>query len=66
LDEELTEHLGYEKHDAAWKQTGNVRNGTGSKTVPTETIGPVGIDVPRDRDGTLEPVMCSGFQTWPR
>jgi putative transposase len=46
LDEELTEHLGYEKHDAAAKQTGNVRNGTRSKTVLTETTGPVGTDVP--------------------
>jgi putative transposase len=57
LDEELTEHLGYEKHDAAGKQTGNARNGTRAKTVLTETTGPVGIDVPRDRDGTFEPVI---------
>ncbi|MCB5275386.1 hypothetical protein BJG92_02934 [Arthrobacter sp. SO5] len=57
LDEELTEHLGYEKHDAAGKETGNVRNGTRSKTVLTETTGPVGIDVPRDREGTFEPVI---------
>jgi len=33
---------------------GNSRNGTRSKTVLTE-IGPVQIDVPRDRDGTFEP-----------
>lgn len=57
LDEELTEHLGYEKHDAAGKETGNARNGTRSKTVLTETTGPVGIDVPRDRAGTFEPVI---------
>ncbi|MEC5193148.1 putative transposase [Arthrobacter sp. MP_M7] len=57
LDEELTEHLGYEKHDAAGKETGNVRNGTRSKTVLTETTGPVVIDVPRDRAGTFEPVI---------
>jgi putative transposase len=57
LDEELTEHLGYEKHDAAGKQTGNARNGTRSKTVLTETTGPVGIDATRDRDGTFEPVI---------
>ena len=57
LDEELTEHLGYEKHDAAGKETGNARNGTRSKTVLTETTGPVGIDVPRDREGTFEPVI---------
>ena len=34
---------------------GNSRNGTRSKTVITE-IGPVELDVPRDRDGTFEPL----------
>lgn len=40
LDEELTEHLGYERHDTAAKDTANSRNGTRSQTVLTETIGP--------------------------
>ena len=57
LDEEMTEHLGYEKHDAVAKETGNARNGTRSKTVLTETTGPVEIEVPRDRDGSFEPVI---------
>lgn len=52
----MTEHLGYEKHDTAGKDTGNSRNGTRSKTVLTETTGPVEIDVPRDREGSFEPV----------
>jgi len=34
----------------------NIRNGTRSKTVLTE-IGPVEIEVPRDRDGSFEPVI---------
>src|SRR5258706_8836021 len=55
LNEELTEHLGYEKHDLAGKETGNVRNGTRPKTVLTEATGHVQIDVPRDRAGTFEP-----------
>jgi putative transposase len=55
LDEELTEHLGYEKHDPAGQGSGNIRNGTRSKTVLTDTSGPVEIDVPRDRAGTFEP-----------
>jgi transposase-like protein len=55
LDEELTEHLGYEKHDPAGQGLGNSRNGTRSKTVLTDTTGPVEIDVPRDRAGTFEP-----------
>jgi transposase-like protein len=54
LNEELTEHLGYAKHEAPGV-AGNVRNGTRSKTVLTEHSGPVEIDVPRDRAGTFEP-----------
>ncbi|MFE2615318.1 IS256 family transposase [Micromonospora chalcea] len=55
LNEEMTEHLGYEKHDQAGAGVGNVRNGTRSKTVLTDTTGPVQLDVPRDRAGTFEP-----------
>ncbi len=55
LNEEMTEHLGYEKHDQAGAGSGNVRNGTRSKTVLTDTTGPVQIDVPRDRAGTFTP-----------
>jgi transposase-like protein len=55
LNEEMTEHLGYEKHDQVGAGSGNVRNGTRSKTVLTEANGPVQIDVPRDRAGTFEP-----------
>lgn len=54
LEAELTEHLGHEKHQAA--AGGNTRNGTRPKTVLTE-IGPVSIEVPRDRDGSFEPVI---------
>src|SRR3954462_5264950 len=55
LNEEMTEHLGYEKHDPAGAGTGNIRNGTRGKTVLTEHSGPVEIDVPRDRASTFEP-----------
>src|SRR4029453_12542332 len=55
LNEELTEHLGYEKHDPSASPKGNVRNGTRPKTVLTEATGHVQIDVPRDRAGTFEP-----------
>src|ERR1700761_2274312 len=48
LNEEMTEHLGYEKHDPIGAGTGNVRNGTRAKTVLTESTGPVQIEVPRD------------------
>ena len=55
LNEEMTEHLGYEKHDPAGAGTGNVRNGSRGKTVLTEASGQVEIDVPRDRAGTFAP-----------
>jgi putative transposase len=55
LNEEMTEHLGYEKHDPAGAGTGNIRNGTRGKTVLTEASGHVEIEVPRDRAGTFEP-----------
>ncbi len=54
LEEEISEHLGYDKHEVAGRNGDNSRNGTRSKTVLTE-IGPVEIDVPRDRDGTFDP-----------
>lgn len=56
LQAELTEHLGYVKHDAAGDGSGNSRNGSTSKTVHTE-VGPVRVDVPRDRAGTFRPVL---------
>ena len=55
LSEEMTEHLGYEKHDPAGAGTGNIRNGTRGKSVLTEASGQVEIEVPRDRVGTFEP-----------
>ncbi len=54
LEVEMTDHLGYDKHAVEGRDRGNSRNGTRSKTVVTE-IGPVSIDVPRDRDGPFEP-----------
>ncbi|MBT2529745.1 IS256 family transposase [Streptomyces sp. ISL-99] len=54
LEGEITDHLGYDKHDPAGKNGGNSRNGTRSKTVLTD-VGPVEITVPRDRDGSFEP-----------
>nr|WP_157110912.1 IS256 family transposase [Nocardia anaemiae] len=56
LNEEMTEHLGFDKGQApAERESNNVRNGTRSKTVLTEATGQVQIEVPRDRDGSFEP-----------
>lgn len=61
LEGEITDHLGYEKHDDAGDGSGNSRNGRRSKTVLTE-IGPVEIEVPRDRAGTFEPQIVKKRQ----
>lgn len=57
LEEELSEHLGYDKHAVAGRNGGNSRNGTRAKTVLTDSAGQVEIQVPRDRDGTFDPVV---------
>ncbi|MEU1527835.1 IS256 family transposase [Nocardia rhamnosiphila] len=63
LNEEMTEHLGFEPNEApAERESANVRNGTRSKTVLTETTGPVPIEVPRDRDGSFEPQIVKKRQ----
>ena len=56
LESELTEHLGYEKHDRAGDGSGNSRNGHATKTVLTGDSA-VEIDVPRDRAGSFEPKL---------
>lgn len=57
LKAELTEHLGYAKHEAAGRGSGNSRNGASApKTVQTE-VGPIHVAVPRDRAGTFEPML---------
>jgi transposase-like protein len=55
LNEELTEHLGHDKHGRADPESGNIRKGTRPKTVLTESTGQVLIEVPRDQAGTFEP-----------
>jgi putative transposase len=54
MEVELTDHLGYEHGQAPPGGAGNTRNGSTPKTLVTEH-GPVGLDTPRDRDGTFEP-----------
>ena len=56
LGAELSHHLGYAPGAARPEQVGNHRNGASGKTVLTDD-GPVRIDVPRDRDGSFEPLL---------
>lgn len=62
LQTEMTEHLGYEKHAAAGRNTGNSRNGTSEKTLKTDAAE-IPIEVPRDRNGTFEPLLVKKGQT---
>ncbi len=57
LEGEITDHVGYGKHDAAGRNSGNSRNGTCSKTVLTD-VGPVEVRVPRDVAGSFAPQIC--------
>jgi putative transposase len=56
LAAELTAHLGYERHEKAGRNGSNSRNGIIAKKVQTG-IGPVGLEVPRDRAGTFDPIL---------
>jgi putative transposase len=62
LGEELTAHLGYEKHDPAGRGSGNSRNGSTPKRLLTE-IGGIDLEVPRDRGGSFEPKIVRKGQT---
>src|SRR5216110_953921 len=59
---ELTEHVGYEKHEAAGNKSGNSRNGKSAKTLKG-SFGTMPIEVPRDRNGTFEPQIIEKHQT---
>src|SRR6478736_9861791 len=59
---ELTEHVGYEKHDPAGSNSGNSRNGKSAKTIKG-SFGRMPLEVPRDRNGTFEPQIIEKHQT---
>jgi len=56
LEAEMTEHLGYEKNSNAGDNSGNSRNGHSEKTIFLENQETT-IEVPRDRNGTFEPII---------
>jgi putative transposase len=56
LEVELTDHLGYKRHQEPPGGVGNTRNGSTPKTLSTEH-GPVEISTPRDREGSFEPKL---------
>ena len=61
LEAEMDEALGYGKYDSVEKTNDNSRNGYSKKTVKTE-LGPVQINIPRDRNGDFEPKIVPKHQ----
>lgn len=61
LEVELEEKLGYDKYHISDKQTPNSRNGYSKKTVKSE-LGPVEINIPRDRNGEFDPQLIKKHQ----
>jgi putative transposase len=62
LQGELTEHLGYTKHDPAGKGSGNSRNGVTRKTLKGD-FGEIELETPRDRNGEFAPQIVQKNQT---
>lgn len=61
LEAEMDEALGYCKYDTISKNKDNSRNGYSKKTLKTE-LGPVEINIPRDRNGEFEPKIVPKHQ----
>src|SRR5947207_2810712 len=62
LQAEMTDHLGYEKHDPAGHRRGNTRNGKSQKTLIGE-FGELELETPRDRKATFDPKIVAKGQT---
>jgi len=56
MSAKLNQHLGYKQGEPKPAGQTNQRNGTSGKTVITDD-GPVAIEVPRDREGSFEPLI---------
>src|SRR3984893_14501346 len=62
LAAEMTDHLGYEKHDPVGHHRGNTRNGKSPKTLKGD-FGELELETPRDRQATFEPKIVAKGQT---
>lgn len=62
LQGELTQHLGYSKHDPEGANSGNSRNGVMRKTLKGD-FGELELETPRDRNGDFEPQLIRKNQT---
>src|SRR6202051_943441 len=62
MQAEMSEHLGYGKHDPAGNNSGNSRNGKTTKTLKGD-FGEMPLETPRDRNGSYEPKIVGKGQT---
>src|ERR1700726_5155103 len=62
LAAEMTDHLGYEKHDPGGHRRGNTRNGKSQKTLKGE-FGELELETTRDRKATFDPKIVPKGQT---
>ena len=63
LDAELTDHLGYDKHNPKGNGSGNSRNGKSRKRLKGDH-GDIDLDIPRDREGSYEPQIVKKGRKW--
>ena len=61
LRTEIKTILGYDRYDPSGKNSGDSRNGTYERTVQT-SLGPITVDVPRDRNGEYKPIAIPRYQ----
>ena len=62
MQAEMSDHLGYEKHDPEGNNSGNSRNGATTKTLKGE-FGEMALETPRDRNASFEPKIIAKGQT---
>ena len=61
MEAELTEHLGYEKHQVSGYGSGNNRNGHYPRSLRSSD-GNFSLDVPRDRNGEFSPRIITSYK----
>ncbi len=61
LEAEMTEHLGYPKHDPVGYLTGNSRNGSYQRTLRSSD-GNLALNIPRDRTGDFSPTIVTSYK----
>ena len=61
LDAEMTEHLGYPKHDSSGYLTGNSRNGSYGRTL-RGSDGNMRLEMPRDRKGEYSSNIVTSYK----